>query len=100
MRGATVGTASEVRLPRGEWITEIEGTFSELAISKLSFVTSKGIALSSKSGLAMLMPSVQGPYGDHMAMCRLPLRFIGTNFGLIWDCCTFPANGASPSHGW
>lgn len=43
-RGTTTGKASEVCLTSGEWITEIEGTFSGHAISKLGFVTSKGLA--------------------------------------------------------
>lgn len=43
MRGSTAGKASDVCLTPGEWITEIEGTFGNGVLSKLSFVTSKGM---------------------------------------------------------
>lgn len=42
-RGSLVGKVGEVCLTPGEWITEIEGTFSKHAISKLCFVTSNGM---------------------------------------------------------
>lgn len=45
VRGGIVGKESTVCLTPGEWITEIEGTVSNNAISKLSFVTSKGMQL-------------------------------------------------------
>lgn len=43
MRGSANGKEDIVRLAPGEWITEIEGTFSGGAIAKLSFLTSKGM---------------------------------------------------------
>lgn len=62
-RGSIVGKASEVCLTAGEWITEIEGTFSGHAISKLGFVTSKGMVFGVTANERCSRPVARYPMG-------------------------------------
>lgn len=43
MHGGGSGTRVELALPEGEYVTTVEGTFSDGAISKIQVETNKGV---------------------------------------------------------
>lgn len=55
-RGNVTGTQVELELPYGEFITAVEGTFSDSAISKIAFTTSSGVYPASNLSIKYLSP--------------------------------------------